>query len=1172
MADKFAEILQIAIETLGEEQAKKLEVALRSIGDAGTDVDAQISPLLDQLQKLSDQAARVGNALDLQEKLRANEAALAAAKDSFAKLNEEFDRTDKSSGSISVAFQQAEKQVKSLAAEQLKLQNASASATAALKASGVDTSKLASVNDELKAKIAAVAQQITSTATAAKQAGAGVASLGDESKRTGGILAELKSHLVEIVSFATAAGIAFKTIEFGKDAFAGAANVEQSFARVRAIAQASVDEFSALSEQIERSAAAANVSGTDAAAAAAALAEQGQSAAEIFQTLTPTLLLAKDASIDLGQAAGVVDDVLDLFGKTASDASLAVDQLVAASKGSKDGLAGMADAIRTLAPDARQLGLTFEQLTGLLGFLGQNGIDAGNSVKGLRTVFQDLQDPTSKLSIALSQLGDSSGSFSSAIETLRTSGQRGQEALLGLDGSARSLILFLLQQGPGAIGAFTASLADAQGTAAATARTLNETLKGAFTSFENSLDRIGSGLVKTSLAPLRDELQKLAGELNTFAESRAFTDLQKSLADLFSAGAQAFDNFIQHVDWPTFVESIRDGIRDAAKTIDEFKDDLSSVARAINAIGSTIGVFTRAVAVAFDALKVGVSQTVAIIAGLAAKMSSIQDSLANGGFESAATAVFRSINEEAEKAANEGGDALENNLGKLFDNLIAVGDASTTAAPKIAAIGDSAKVAGEATAAAASDVANAGQDFNAVTGTLEDMASALGILTPSLNLEANAQRAAKSAATEHADAIVRGRQAVADAQAALDKLTQSGNKDVIAFQQASQALQNAQAALDALTGKADSAADSQRALAAAFADLNIKSQSDLQATAERAKKSLDVIAAAFRNGKASAEDVQRAFNSYANVVKTSLADGTDAANQQAQALIDAEAAALGLSPAVADAGAKGKDAGDKTSAAFRHATESLDDASAAASNLASNAADASASVADVGDSAQGTARTLETATQGIVLLTNEQIRGLRAVADELEAGGLTLEQYEQRIQEVMTGTSVALQQQADQLKRLRSTEQDLLSAIAQENGDAIGVENARHEQALENIKDEATLNGELNTIEYAKLRKLEDDLHDLKLKNIRQQASAQQQATDSQQNSNGADSPADTSQAGGTFTGGGAVQRHAIDITVNGKGLENVDLNDPALGKKLTDLFLKTIRTAARGTGLFGSG
>lgn len=70
---------------------------------------------------------------------------------------------------------------------------------------------------------------------------------------------------------------------------------------------------------------------------------------------------------------------------------------------------------------------------------------------------------------------------------------------------------------------------------------------------------------------------------------------------------------------------------------------------------------------------------------------------------------------------------------------------------------------------------------------------------------------------------------------------------------------------------------------------------------------------------------------------------------------------------------EGRLAGDTTADAFGNAATKIDDAAAAADNLASNADDAAAGLDNIGGAAQQATQMLATATQGIILLTNEQL-------------------------------------------------------------------------------------------------------------------------------------------------------------------------------------------------------
>jgi len=263
--------------------------------------------------------------------------------------------------------------------------------------------------------------------------------------------------------------------------------------------------------------------------------------------------------------------------------------------------------------------------------------------------------------------------------------------------------------------------------------------------------------------------------------------------------------------------------------------------------------------------------------------------------------------------------------------------------------------------------------------------------------------------------------------------------------------------------------------------LGIKSQAQLIALRDNARDAFDAVVDGARKGNAAQEDVVRAFRAYADAARAAAADSCADNKARVEEQLALQASVLGVTDALGKAGAVGKDAGTKTAAAFDDAKQSIDDTAAAADDLAANA---QAGVSGIGAAAQQTQQVMAQATEGIVLLTNEQLRGLRQIGEELTSGSLSLQQYEERIQEVMTGTSAAIERQIEQLKRFNDRVLDLQSQLAQENGDDVAVEEARHKKALEDIKNEATLDGELNGQQFNELKRLEEQIHQQRLKNI----------------------------------------------------------------------------------------
>lgn len=885
MAEPFKEVIQLAFETLGAGDAQKLADVLRGIGAAGGDANEKLAPLINELESLAAQSAKVSEAIDISQKITANNAALADAKKALSDLNEEFSRTDKSSADVSTAFSQAEKRVKSLAAEQLKLQTASASTNDALKASGVDTTNLGAANDALKAKAAGVADKIRETATAAaasskslKDTADSTKKAGKEAGKAGGLFKELKDHLGEILSVAAAVELALKGIEFGKESFTEAAALEQSLSRVSALAQGAQQNVAQYEEAIQSAGEEAGTSALKAAEGMAALVQQGRSADEAILALVPTLRLAKIAQIDVAQAAQLVDGALSQFGLGAEHAGEVVDLLVASSKGAKDGLLGLAEGVGKVAPLARDLNLSLNDTVGILAFMTKNGLDAGTATKGLSSIFSDLRDPASALSQALFSLGDGSKDFSTAIATLSASGQRGKDALDNLDGSARKVVLFLLQQGPQALSQFQAGLANVGGEAERVDKLLGQNLNTALEGFERRISEIGSQLAAPILAPLRTEFETLSARLDSFAKSPAFEKIKAAIGDLATQGIAAVDNFLQGVDWQAFADGASAAISDAATSVKSFKDDLGSVAAALNEVGAVVGVVYRAIAVVFDLAKTTISGVVAAKFSELSALSSGIDKVT--GTTSKLTLALESVRDSAKDAAANGLSALNTNAAKLGDNLKALGGSADATAGTFANVRFGARTV-------ALDIAKIGD-------ATEQTAKDLGLLKLIAPPAFQAVAAGAKQATDNAVALANAQSKVTAAANEMERLARSGDLSSTAFLAAQAAFRGAtnelakvRAEIEQNTGAADK-------LSRAYANLGITSQKVLQEKAQASASALDEVFNAFQRGAATIEDVRSAFARYSDDQLAAVANSDAWKQQTVKDALEVKAAILGL--------------------------------------------------------------------------------------------------------------------------------------------------------------------------------------------------------------------------------------------------------------------------------------
>jgi len=325
-------------------------------------------------------------------------------------------------------------------------------------------------------------------------------------------------------------------------------------------------------------------------------------------------------------------------------------------------------------------------------------------------------------------------------------------------------------------------------------------------------------------------------------------------------------------------------------------------------------------------------------------------------------------------------------------------------------------------------------------------------------------------------------------------------------------------------------------LADDFERLGIKSQAQLDATRDSAKRAFDAIVDGARRGAASQDDITRAFKAYADAARAAAADSSSTTKQQVEDQLAVQASVLGISDALGKAGDAGKDAGDKTAKAFGDAKDSIDETADAADNLAQNANAAAGGVGNVAANANLAAANLAAATQGIVLLSAEQMRNLVLIGKELSRGAITIQDYEDRIQEAMTGTSQRLQEQLQEFIQFTARMQDLKNQIAEVDAgdDPVAQEEARHEKALEDLRQESTTAEGFNSVQYALLKRLEDELHAKKLKNIEKEAHARKEAETPTDDTTDAGTPSapSTQRRGGIAN----VQQSAPPITVNVKG------------------------------------
>ena len=184
-----------------------------------------------------------------------------------------------------------------------------------------------------------------------------------------------------------------------------AANFEQAMAGVAAVSGATGADFERLSAQARQLGRDTQFSASQAANAQELLARAGFQTKEIIQSMPGLLNMAAAEGMGLAEAADIAASSLRGFGMDASEMTRVSNILAQASASSNVSIASLGEALKNVAPDAKSLGLNIEQVSAMIGMLGNAGIKGGRAGTALASALSKISSPGSAAQKALANLG-----------------------------------------------------------------------------------------------------------------------------------------------------------------------------------------------------------------------------------------------------------------------------------------------------------------------------------------------------------------------------------------------------------------------------------------------------------------------------------------------------------------------------------------------------------------------------------------------------------------------------------------------------------------------------------------------------------------------------------------------------------------------------------------------
>jgi TP901 family phage tail tape measure protein len=183
------------------------------------------------------------------------------------------------------------------------------------------------------------------------------------------------------------------------------ANFAQEMSTVKAISEATDEQFKQLRETAIDLGTTTRFTATQAASGMLFLARSGFETAEILETIPGVLNLAQAGALDLGRAADITTNILKGFGLATDQTARVVDVLALASNSANTTVEQLGQAMKFVAPIAAGVNMSLEDTAAAMQVLSNAGLQASMAGTGLRRVIGALEGPTTAQQKILARLG-----------------------------------------------------------------------------------------------------------------------------------------------------------------------------------------------------------------------------------------------------------------------------------------------------------------------------------------------------------------------------------------------------------------------------------------------------------------------------------------------------------------------------------------------------------------------------------------------------------------------------------------------------------------------------------------------------------------------------------------------------------------------------------------------
>lgn len=311
--------------------------------------------------------------------------------------------------------------------------------------------------------------------------------------------------------------------EFASEVVEVGSSFEKSMSNVQALSGASAEELQLLSDTAKEFGANTQFSATEAADALSYMALAGWDAKTSTEALGGVLDLAASSGMDLASASDMVTDYLSAFGMQASESTYFADLLSYAQANANTTAEGLGEAFKNCAANLNSAGQDIETTTALLSSMANQGLKGSEAGTALTAIMRDITKKMEDGKIAIGEttieVQDASGNFRDLTDIIRDV----SDATDGLGTAEKSAALLttftkdsvkglnlILNAGIDEAASFEEELRNCGGTAAETAKIMNDNLSGDLTALNSKIEGVKITIYESFAPAMREAVSEIS--------------------------------------------------------------------------------------------------------------------------------------------------------------------------------------------------------------------------------------------------------------------------------------------------------------------------------------------------------------------------------------------------------------------------------------------------------------------------------------------------------------------------------------------------------------------------------------------------------------------------------------------------------------------------------------